>query len=124
MKILILNEDLKKKSIDYIRPRYIQMSKNDTVGNLKEKIKRCLKELFENKLTNKKQGANNTNVNKEKETFTFKNVNLYSIIYGMKKKKREILKLIYSYSENTKRYNISGDALTDDNITLDVNKIY
>ena len=92
MKILVLNDTLKKNAVDYLRLRYIQVSKTDTVKDLKEKIKRTLKDLLEKRL--QIEGA---------EDFTFEKVNLYSIIYGVKKRKREILKLIYSYSENVKR---------------------
>jgi hypothetical protein len=88
------------------------MSKNDTVKDLKNKIKRCLKDLFINKLEIK-----------EPENLKFKKVNLYNIIYGIKKRKREILKLIYSYKENMKRVNISGDSISNEDTTIDVNKI-
>jgi hypothetical protein len=85
------------------------MSKNHTVKDLKKKIKRCLRDLFINKLEIENS-----------EDFKFKKVNLYNIIYGIKKRKREILKLIYSYKENMKRVNISGDIISNENTTIDV----
>ena len=89
------------------------MSKSDTVKDLKEKIKRCLKDLLERKLK----------LNKT-ENITFKTVKLFSIIYGMKKRKREILRLIYSYNENVKKYNIAGCSISDENQTIDVIYFY
>ena len=48
IKILILNKEIKEKSISDIREKYIQLSKYDTFENLKEKIKRCIKFKFPN----------------------------------------------------------------------------
>ena len=105
----MLSDELKKNSLDYIRPRYIQVSKSDTVKDLKEKIKRVVRDHLEKHL----ELDNTENIKLEK-------IKLYSIIYGIKKRKREILKLLYSYYQNEKRYNISGDLIEGDDTTIDV----
>lgn len=89
------------------------MSKTDTIKDLKEKIKRCLKDLFEKKLEHKNA-----------EKFTFGTIRIFNLIYGMKKRKREILKLIYSYNDNMKRYNISGKCVENENTLIDVKYSY
>ena len=110
MKIIVLNKHLKNNAIDFIRPRYIQISKYETVRDLKEKIKRCVKELLVNNL--KCLDEDNVKLN---------DVKIFNIIYGMKKLKRKILKLLYSYNENMKKFNVSGSMISDDNQIIDVN---
>lgn len=106
---MILNPLLKKNAIDYVRPRYIQLSKTDTIKGLKEKIRRCIKGLFEKKIEIKNF-----------EEIELNQIKLYKIIYGIKKRRREILKLLYAYHENSKRFNISGEMIKDEDILLEV----
>lgn len=95
--------------MDYIRPRYIQISKADTVAELKEKIKRCVSDLFKIKLKHE----NHPN-------YSFEKVELYTILFGMKKRIREIIKLIYSYNTQNRNFTISANKIEDENITIDV----
>jgi len=112
LKILVLNKHLKENAIDYIRPRYIQLSKTDTIADLKMKIKRCVKDLFKIKLKNENHPE-----------YDFQQIKLYTVLFGMKKRKREIIQLIYSYNTQNRNFTISAKKLEDDNTTIDVNKI-
>lgn len=104
-----MNKHLKEKCLDYIRPRYIQISKADTVAELKEKIKRCVSDLFKIKLKHE-----------DHPDYTFEKVELYTILFGMKKRIREIIKLIYSYNTQNRNFTISANKIDVDNITIDV----
>ena len=102
---------LKEYSIDYIRPRYVQISKYETVKDLKVKIIRCIKEHFSIKL---KDEDNNYN-------FTFNKVKLFNVLFGIKKRKREILKLMYSYNTKNSNFIISANQIENDDLLIDVN---
>lgn len=100
---------MKENAIDYIRPRYIQVSKADTVAELKLKIKRCVSDLFNIKLKQENQ-----------QEFLFEKVDLYIILFGMKKRMREIIRLIYSYNTQNRKFTISANKVNDENLTVDV----
>jgi len=100
---------LKENAIDYIRPRYIQVSKSDTVAELKLKIKRCVSDLFKIKLKQEDQME-----------LSFDKVDLYIILFGMKKRMREIIRLIYSYNTQNRKFTISANKMDDENMTVDV----
>ena len=100
---------MKENAIDYIRPRYIQVSKTDTINELKNKVKRCVSDLFKIKLKHENHPE-----------YSFDKVDLYLILFGMKKRKREILRLIYSYNTQNKKFTISANKIEDDNTTVDV----
>lgn len=104
-----MNKHLKDNSIDYIRPRYIQLSKSDTVADLKEKIKRCVSDLFKIKLKHENH-----------PDYNFEKVELFTVLFGWKKRRREILKLIYSYSTQNRNFTISANKIEEDSTTLDV----
>lgn len=106
----MLNKNLKENAIDYIRPRYIQVSKNDTVADLKTKIKRCVSDLFKIKLRYENHPE-----------YSFDKVDLYIILFGMKKRVREIIRLIYSYNTQNRKFTISANKIEDDTTTVDVN---
>ena len=108
-----MNKNLKENAIDYIRPRYIQVSKTDTVAELKQKIKRCVADLFKIKLKQESHAE-----------YSFEKVDLYIILFGMKKRMREIIKLIYSYNTLNRKFTISANKIDDESTTVDVIKNY
>lgn len=110
-----MNKNLKEFSIDNIHPRDLQISKFVKVKDLKEKILRCLKNHFENKIKN--------NIDDSKRDFNFTEVKLYNIELGIKQKKREILKLIYSYNTKNTTYVISAKKLDDNEMIIDVKNV-
>ena len=101
---------MKENAIDYIRPRYIQVSRSDTVSDLKSKIKRCVSDLFTIKLKHENH-----------EEYSFNKVDLYIILFGMKKRMREMIRLIYSYNTQNRKFTVSAIKIEDENRTVDVN---
>ena len=76
---------------------------------------RCLKNHFEIKIT--------INLDNPKKDFIFSKVKLFKIELGIKQKKREILKLIYSYNTKNTNYVISAIEIDDNEIIINVKNI-
>jgi hypothetical protein len=105
MKILIINDKLRDRSIDLIKPRDIQISKEKKIKDLKNKIVRCIKE-----------SAGNEEMNDE----TIPDVRLYLFNFGMKDNRKETFEMIYAYKNKFNSHNLIAEEVKDDEMTLEV----
>ena len=106
MKVLILNDKMRDKHIDLIKPRNIQISKEKKIKDLKEMIIRCIKEYA------------------GYDDITDRNVlviKFYLFNFGMKENKKDTFELIYAYKNKLASNNLIAEEITDDEMTLEVN---
>lgn len=123
MKILLINENMKNDHLSLLKPRYIQISKELTIKDLKHKILRCVKTQIVSKDETNGQDTmtdSEENMNTNEEFYNKHNVKIYLIPFGMKERKYEIFELIYSYKNGEKCYKIKADELLDDSIIIEV----
>ena len=102
MKILLLNENLKKNNIELIKPRSILISIHETIENLYEKILICFENYFktENKINPKK--------------YFLQNLKLFKANNFLKSGNSFLTKLIFSYKSNLINFRIPAIFLGDD----------
>jgi hypothetical protein len=106
MKVLILNDKMRDKNIDLIKPRNIQISKEKKIKDLKEKIIRCIKEHA----GYDEMAAGSVPV-----------IKFYLFNFGMKENKKDTFELIYAYKNKLGSNNLIAEEITDDEMTLEVN---
>lgn len=97
---ILINSDLKQ----YIKPRYIQISKTKTVLDLKNKILRCIKKIIK---------ANSLILNKSYD------IKVY-VPDLVENRKKILFELIYSYTNKFMNFKIKGEEVQDDNMTIEV----
>jgi hypothetical protein len=115
LKVLVLSNLLIDGGcMNYIRPRYIQMSKLDTVKDLKHKILRCLYQLF---------SKTNQSIAEKLKSVQFK---IVVPEISDENKKFEMFSIVNSFTNKFTSLNrkIKGEEVTDDSIKLDVSNIY
>lgn len=107
IKVLILNDILKKNCYKYlISPKYLQLSRIETLSELKMKIFRCI-----NTLLNDEHKLN-------ENTFQVK-------IYNPEKPKEKnlIFEIIYSYVNGQSKFFFEGEEIAGDHILIQVRHI-
>lgn len=107
LKILVLNTELREKSIDLIKPRSIQISKALKVKDLKEKIQRC---LGEQKIDFKEEKGGD--------------IKIYWYNFGMKEHKKETFEMVYAFKNKFDSHKIVAEEITDDELAIDVKNIF
>ena len=96
-----MSDKIREKSIDLIRPRYLQISKELKVKDLKDKIKRCIKDFHDSNAP----------------------IKLYLFSFGLKEKKKETFEMIYAYSNKYKNHKVAAEEVKDDEVLMEVNII-
>jgi hypothetical protein len=109
IKILVLSDLLVPNAKNLIKPRYIQLSKFDTVAQLKSKILRCLSNSLHMDIN-----ADNVKTNIYIPEFT-------------EHRDRELFQIIHAYAEGFDSLNLKGIEVLDDgqqiNVRLCVNNL-
>lgn len=106
IKVLVLNESLRDSNINLIKPRNIQISKEHTIKDLKEKVLRCISPY-----TNYE-----SNVNLE--------VKVYLFNFGMKNKKKDTFEMVYAYTNKFNSFNLLAEEVVDDSIVIEVSILF
>jgi hypothetical protein len=105
MKILILNDKLRDKYIDLIKPRDLQISKEKNIKDLKNKILRCIKDYTDYEEMNNEY---------------IPIVRLYLLNFGMKDNKKETFEMIYAFKNKFKIHNLIAEEVKDEEMTIEV----
>ena len=101
IKVLVLSDIILENNKELIRPRYIQMSKNQTLKNLKSKIVRS---VF---------NSDNTSNVKSLEIKIF-------VPDMLGQKKKQLFEIVYSYINKFANYKIKGEELNLDEKRIEV----
>jgi hypothetical protein len=102
MKLIILNEGLRNHRVDLLKPRNIQISKSSSIADLKEKVKRILKNIIQSE---------------------YANVKLYLFPFGMKNHKKETFEMVYSFKNKVENFNIIAEEIDDENLLCEVSQL-
>lgn len=108
---MIINEDLKNKDISQIKPKSILMYKFETIGQMKDKIIKLLKYSL---------SRNNIDDQNALNIPEIINIKLYRALEYKSKLKRSLIKLIYSFKLNSKKFRIPGFLIDEDDKKIGV----
>jgi len=120
---LILDEKIKMNNIELIKPRTILISKFETVAGLKNKIIDAYKNLLFNKIKNNVNQIEKQGSFKE-ENFDIGKIKLFQAYNYNYKLKRSLIKLIFMFKLNGKRFRIPGKLIEEDGINIQVYYVY
>ncbi len=104
--MLVLNDEIRDKAVNMIFPRNIQISKELTIKDLKEKIRRCVRHYL-------------SSVNED----GISDVKLYLKNFGMSRKK-ELFELIYSYVNKDRSFKILAEEIKEEATKIEVNYFF
>jgi hypothetical protein len=106
VKILVLCQVLNNESKNLIKPMYVQLSKRDTLLDLKRKLLRCIINILP----------------QCSETMTEDKIQIKYIIPDVdnKSRKKLYLEIVYSYTNKFASLKIKGEEVIDESILVDV----
>ncbi len=97
-----------------INPKLIQISKALQIKDLKQKLAKCASNI-----NNTSASAKDKDSSKDKN-FSYMNVKLYLLNFGLKDNKKETFEMIYAYKNKFKNFSLIAEEIIDDDNFIEV----